>query len=314
MLFVIPAMAQQRTITGTVTSSEDNQPIPGVSVKIKGTKNGTVTSATGKFSIEVSDGSVLTFSYIGFKTKEVNTNSGSSLNITLESDPNQMTEVVITGAYGTKISQRSNTSNSQVVSGDKLNTIRATNVNNALAGKVAGIQVRSQSAAALGRNTQVRLRGAGGFGTGAGALYVVDGTILPNADDINLDDIEDVSVLQGPAASALFGSQAANGAIVITTKKGKDAGGAGITVNLGGLFERAYILPNYQNTYAGGNTADMTKYVWKSTDPVEWKALDGKYYPNYSDDSSWGPRMVGQEYTHGMLGILELTILSKQPH
>lgn len=297
LLFVaISAMAQERTITGTVTAQEDKLPIPGVSVKIKGASGGSVTGADGKFSIRASNGATLIISYVGYKTKEIAVGSSNVINTTLETDANQLTEVVVTGAYGTKTSERSQVTNSQSVSGEKLNTIRSTNVNNALAGKVAGLQVRSQSAAALGRNTDVRLRGASGFGTGSGALYVVDGTILPNADDVNLDDIEDVSVLQGPAAAALLGTQAAGGAILITTKKGKSTTGSGITLNLGGLFENAYILPNYQNTYAGGNSSDLTKYTWKATDPVAWKALDGKYYPNYSDDSSWGPRMVGQEY------------------
>ncbi|WP_316799096.1 SusC/RagA family TonB-linked outer membrane protein [Pedobacter frigidisoli] len=300
-LFIILCMAtasyaQDRTITGTVTSQEDNLPIPGVSVKIKGASGGSMSGADGKFSLRASSGSILVFSYVGFKVKEVVVGASSTINAQLETDANQLTEVVVAGAYGIKSSERSQVTNTQTISGDKLNTVRGTNVNNALAGKVAGIQVRSQSAAALGRNTAVRLRGAGGFGTGSGALYVVDGTILPNADDVNLDDIENVQVLQGPAAAAILGSQAAAGAILITTKKGKSTTGSGITVNLGALFENAYILPNYQNTYAGGNTADMTRYTWKSTDPVAWKALDGKYYPNYSDDSSWGPRMVGQEY------------------
>ena len=135
------------------------------------------------------------------------------------------------------------------------------------------------------------------LGGGEGIIYVVDGTILPNSNDINVDDIEDVTVLQGPAASAQFGSQGANGAIVITTKKAKrNAKGVGVDVNIGAQWDKVYILPNYQNSYAGGNTADMFRYTWQAGHPDEWKTLDGKYYPDYSDDASWGPRMVGQEY------------------
>ncbi|MFI5451716.1 SusC/RagA family TonB-linked outer membrane protein [Pedobacter sp. UC225_61] len=293
----VAAFAQERTVTGTVTSSEDGLPIPGASVKVKEVPSaGTMTSADGKYSLRVpANGKTLIISYIGFTPKEVAI-SGGNVNVSLATDPKVLNEVVIEGAYGTKQTARSTSANTQSVSGDKLNTVRSNNINNALAGKVAGIQVRSQSTAALGRNTDVRLRGAGGFGTGNGALYVVDGTILPNADDLNLDDIEDISVLQGPAASALLGSQAAAGAILITTKKGRKGSGSGITVNLGATFEDPYILPNYQNSYAGGAAADLAKYTWKSTDPIEWKALDGKYYHDYSDDASWGPRMVGQEY------------------
>ena len=297
LLVAASAMAQDRTITGTVTSSEDGLPIPGASVRVKGVSGiGTLTNASGKFTLKVpSATSTVTISSIGFLEREVSI-SGGVANAVLSPDSKALQEVVIQGAYGTKTTSRATSANTQTISGEKLNTVRGTNVNNALAGKVAGVQVRSQSAAALGRNTDVRLRGASGFGTGSGALYVVDGTILPNADDVNLDDIEDISVLQGPAAAAILGSQAAAGAILITTKKGRKSAGAGITLNLGATFENAYILPNYQNTYAGGNTADLIKYTWKTTDPIEWKALDGKYYHNYSDDSSWGPKMVGQEY------------------
>ncbi|MBC7452061.1 MAG: SusC/RagA family TonB-linked outer membrane protein, partial [Cytophagales bacterium] len=109
-------------------------------------------------------------------------------------------------------------------------------------------------------------------------------------------DVEDVTVLQGPAASAQFGSQGGNGAIVITLKKGKKIKGIGVDVNMGAQFDNVYILPNYQNSYAGGNVQDMYKYTWEAGQPEEWKALDGKFYHDYSDDASWGPRMLGQEH------------------
>ncbi len=128
-------------------------------------------------------------------------------------------EVVVTSAFGIKRTARSNASNVQNLTADQVNTIRQTNINNALAGKVAGTQVRSQSSAKLGAETIVRLRGENGLGAGIGALYVLDGTIMPDASAINPDDIEDYSVLQGPAAAALFGPDGANGAIVMTTKR-----------------------------------------------------------------------------------------------
>ena len=298
LLFIaFQAIAQERTVTGTVTDKQDGLPLPGVSVKVKGTNVGTSTSGDGKFSLRVPSGSTtLTFTFIGYTTQDVVISAGNVIKLELSPSSETINEVVIVGVYGTKQTPRAATNNLQTVSGDKLNTIRSTNVNNALAGKVAGVQVRSQSAAALGRNTEVRLRGGNGFGTGNGTLYVVDGTILPNADDLNLDDIEEVSVLQGPAAAALLGSQGANGAIIITTKKGKSGAGSGVTFNAGVTFEDPYVLPNYQNSYAGGAVGSLMKYTWKGTDPVEWKALDGKYYHDYSDDTSWGPRMAGQEY------------------
>jgi TonB-linked SusC/RagA family outer membrane protein len=209
--------------------------------------------------------------------------------------------VVVTSAYSTKRTLRSTSYSAQTVGDEKLNTIRQADVNNALAGKVAGVQVRSQSAAKLGSEgyASVRLRGEGGLDKGSEVLYVVDGTVIPtsSAGDINPDDIEDLSVLQGPAAAALFGAQGANGAIVINTKRAKrNQKGIGVEFNTGVTFDKVYILPDYQNSYAGGGIPDLMQYKWAAGQPEEWKALDGKYYHNYSDDASWGPRMVGQEY------------------
>ncbi|MDO3642056.1 SusC/RagA family TonB-linked outer membrane protein [Mucilaginibacter sp. L3T2-6] len=293
----IQAFAQNRTLTGTVTGKDDNLPIPGASVTVPGTQVGTQTNDYGKFTIKVpASAKSLAFSFVGYKSATVEIGSGDVINIALETNASQLKEVVVTSGYGIKQTARSNSNSAQVVSATDLNTVREPNINNALAGKVAGIQVRSQSAAALGRNTEVRLRGASGFGAGQGALYVVDGTILPNADDLNLDDVESVTVLQGAAAAALLGSQGANGAIVITTSKAKKNGGLGIDLRLGATWDKAYILPNYQNTYGGGNNPLFTEYVWKQGDPEHWKSLSGKYYPDYSDDSSWGPKLSGQEY------------------
>jgi len=130
-------------------------------------------------------------------------------------------EVVVTSAFGIKRTARSNASSVQNLTGDQVNTIRQININEALAGKVAGAQVRSQSLAKLGAETTIRLRGENGFGIGSGALYVLDGTIMSSASDINPDNIEDYSILQGPAAAALFGPDGANGAIVMTSKKAR---------------------------------------------------------------------------------------------
>jgi TonB-linked SusC/RagA family outer membrane protein len=297
VLCITQAFAQNRTITGTVTSKDDGLPLPGVSVTVPGTQVGTQTNDYGKYTIKVpASAKSLAFTFVGFNRVVSTIGATDIINASLETNAKELKEVVVTTGYGIKQTARSNSNSAQVVSATELNTVRQPNINNALAGKVAGIQVRSQSAAALGRNTEVRLRGASGFGTGQGALYVVDGTILPNSDDINLDDVESVTVLQGAAAAALLGSQGANGAIIITTSKAKKNGGLGIDLRLGATFDKAYILPNYQNTYGGGNNPVFTQYTWQAGDPVEWKSLTGKYYPDYVDDSSWGPKMVGQEY------------------
>ena len=290
------AFSQTRTVSGKVTDDKGD-PIPFATVAIKGTKTATVADANGTYSLKVKEGEVLVISAQGSEKKEVTVGSSDQLNVSLVKSNNALQEVVVTGAYATKRTARSTSYNAQVVNSEQLNTIRQTNLNNALAGKVSGLQVRSQSAAALNRVGSVRLRGETGLGGGEGIIYVVDGTILPNANDINVDDIEDVTVLQGPAAAAQFGSQGANGAIVISTKKAKrNAKGVGVDVNIGAQWDKVYVLPNYQNSYAGGNTYDMFKYTWQAGHPDAWKALDGKYYPDYSDDASWGPRMVGQEY------------------
>lgn len=291
--------AQTKNITGRVTSAEDKQSIPGVSVSVKGTSLGTITNIDGKFELTVpQDAQMLTFSFVGMETQDVSITGQTTVDLAMKSATIAVGEILVTGAFETKRAAKSNASQTQIVSGDQLNTIRHVNINNALAGKVTGIQVRSQSPVALGRTGQIRLRGEGGFGTGAGGvIYVVDGTILPNANDINMDIVEDISVLSGPSASALFGSAGANGAIIITTKKGKiGVQGLGVDLMTGMQVTNVYKLPNYQNSYGGGANSDFTRYNWKAGDPEEWKPLDGKYYHDYSDDASWGPRMAGQEY------------------
>jgi TonB-linked SusC/RagA family outer membrane protein len=300
VLGVSTLLAQTKVITGTVISAVKGEgPIPGVTVQVKGTTIGTATDINGKYSLTVPENATtLIFSYIGMKKQEVEIAGRSVIDGTMESDILGLQEVVVTSGYGIKRAPKSSSSLNQVVSGDKLNDVRQTNVNNALAGKVSGIQFTGQSAAKLGSSGSIRLRGDGGFSTGNGVLYVVDGTILPNSNDINMDDVEDISVLSGPGASAILGSQGANGAIIITTKKAKMSAGKsmGVEINAGFLASSVYILPRFQNDYAGGAVGNMYKYTYKATDPIEWLPLDGKYYPDYSDDSSWGPRMAGQEY------------------
>ncbi|RPD50550.1 SusC/RagA family TonB-linked outer membrane protein [Paracnuella aquatica] len=295
MLLCTLAFGQARTVTGTVRD-ENGNPIPFASVTESGTNRGTTTDANGVFRISIAQNGTLNVTAAGFVAQQSFNPTGETANISLRRSDAQLQEVVVTGAYNTKRTARSTSYNAQVVTGEQMNTIRQTNLNNALAGKVSGLQVRSQSAAALGREGIVRLRGASGLGGDENIIYVVDGTILPNINDINLDDVADLTVLQGPAAAAQFGPQGANGAIVVTMKKGTRSRGIGIDLNIGAQWDKVYVLPNYQNSYAGGSTADLRKYTWQAGQPEEWKALDGKYYHDYSDDASWGPRMVGQEY------------------
>ena len=297
MLCGVLAFAQSRVVTGKVTDIDGN-PVSFATIKIKGTQSGLSADANGVYSIRVNPGAILVISGASFKDAEVPVGTQNVLNTVLEKGAtSELKEVVVTSAFGIRRTARSTSSSVQNLSGDQVNTIRQSNVNNALAGKVAGAQVRSQSAAKLGAETTVRLRGENGLGVGGGALYVVDGTIMPSGADINPDDIEDYSILQGPAAAALFGPDGSNGAIVITLKKAKKgAKGIGLEINSGVQFDKVYIVPDYQNSYAGGAAGDFYLYKWKAGQPEGWKALDGKYYHDYTDDASWGPRIAGQEY------------------
>lgn len=305
MLCGLLASAQTRVVSGKVTD-KDGAPVAFASVKVKGTRLGTQADGSGAYSIKVKDGDVLEVSATGYKAIESAVGTLTFVSTTLEKAGNTLTEVVVTGAYGIKRNARTSASNVQNVNAEQLNTIRSTNLNNALAGKVAGAQIQSQSAAKLGGDNKVRLRGENGIGIGGGALYVVDGTIVTSAADINIDDIEDVTVMQGPAATALFGVDGSNGAIIINLKKGrKNQRGIGIEINSGVQFDKVYVMPSYQNEYGGGSgvynggtgIGNMKKFNYiAGFHPAGWAALDGKYYNDYEEDESWGPRMTGQEY------------------
>ena len=296
MLCGVLAFAQNRVVSGRVIDNA-GKPVSFASVTVKGSKTGVQADVNGEYTIKVNTGDVLEISQTNYSSVEEKIGTASTVVTELTQKNNTMKEVIVTSAFQTKRTLRSQSSNVQNVSADQLNTVRASNINNALAGKVAGVQVLSQSAVALGRETKIRLRGENSLGVGSGALYVVDGTIIPSAADINPDDIDNITVLQGPASAALFGPDGANGAIVITTKRAKKSNGAyGIEINSGVTVDKIYITPDYQNSYSGGTGPDMIQYHWEAGQPEAWKALDGKFYHNYDDDASWGPRMNGQEY------------------
>ena len=247
--------SQSRTVTGTITD-EKGTVVPFASVTVKGANKGVTADADGRFILRnVSAGTVLVVSSQGHQTREVTVGSADVVSVELASTANTLDEVVVTTALGIKKSQRTTASSVQVISGENLNITRQTNVNNALAGKVAGVQTRSQSAAKLNSEAFLRIRGGLGLGDRA-PIYVVDGTIVGSF-DINPDDIEDLTVLKGANATALFGSQATGGVIVINTKKKVGRGGIGIEINSGITVDKVYILPEYQDLYAGGSVADL---------------------------------------------------------
>jgi len=206
-----------RSITGKVTDIDGN-PISFSTIKIKGTATGLSSDANGAYSLRVYPGAVLIVSGASFKDTEVPVGTQNVLNTVLEKgNTSELKEVVVTSAFGIRRSTRSTSSNIQNLSAEQINTIRQGNLNDALAGRVAGAQVRSQSAANLGAETTVRLRGENGFAADGGALYVVDGVIMRNGAGIKPDDVEDYTILPAPAAVALFGPEGANGAVLITT-------------------------------------------------------------------------------------------------
>lgn len=285
--------AQSRTISGVVTDASGKS-VPFASVTVKGTKNGVTADADGRFSIKgVSSGATLSITSAGFVDKDVSVGTSDNLSISVASS-GAMTEVVVTSAFGIKKAQRTTPYSSQVIKSEQLNITSNTNIVEALAGKIAGVQSRSQSNAKLNSEDFLRIRGGLSL-SDLGPIFVVDGTVV-NSFDINPDDVEDVTILKGANATALFGDRAAAGAIVINSKKRGSKQGIGAEITQSVMSDAVYITPSYQNLYAGGASADLMKYTWQSGQPVEWKALDGKYFHDYTDDASWGPRMSGQEY------------------
>lgn len=248
LLWTLSSFAQTVVVQGQV--SDDRGPVPNATIQEKGTTNAVKADEVGKFSLRVKQGAKVTVSAIGHETYEF-TASSAYQNINIKTLAGELEEVFVTSAFGVKKSQRTTPFSSQVISDEKLNVIRQPNLNNALAGKVAGVQFRGQSAAKLNDQGFLRIRGGGSLGD-AGAIYVVDGTIT-NSFDVNPDDVADITVLKGANATALFGSRAGNGAIVITTKKGSKAKGVGVEVNQSITFDRSVFLPKYQNEYGGGD-------------------------------------------------------------
>lgn len=274
--FLMPVTGYGQTnITGTVTD-ETGQTLPGVSIIIKESTKGTTSDIDGRFTITAQKGQVLIFRYIGFTQQEITVGDQTELNVQLRSDAQALSEVVVT-ALGIKKERKLVSYATQEVQGNELIKAREPNPINSLVGKVAGLSVGA-SAELLGR-PQVLLRGS------SIDLYVVDGVPI-NSDTWNIspDDIENVTVLKGSAASALYGYRGQRGAIIITTKKGsKDKRGFSIDVNSSTMIDNGFIaLPKTQDMYGPG---DHGRYAF----------VDGKGGgTNDSDYDVWGPKFEGQ--------------------
>lgn len=274
LLSGVAALAQ--TITGRVISGDDQQPMPGVSIVIKGTTSGTTTKADGTYSLNAQPNATLTFSFIGYENQEVTVGNRSVINVSMTGSEKTLQEVVVT-ALGIKKDVRQIGVAIQSVEGSQLIKAREPNAINSLVGKVAGLTIGAS--AELLRRPNILLRG------NSDVLFVVDGVPI-NSDTWNIspDDIETYSVLKGASASALYGFRGKNGAILITTKRGtKDKRGFSVDVNTSQMVDNGFLaIPKVQDEYGPGDHG-----VYEFVDGKGGGKNDGDY-------DIWGPRFEGQ--------------------
>jgi TonB-linked SusC/RagA family outer membrane protein len=219
VLCVTQVFAQNRTITGTVTAQDDGLPIPGVTVKIKGTNTGVSTDGNGVYTISAPDNAVLTFSFVAYVSQDAAVAGRSTINITLASDNKLLNEVVVVG-YG-QTTRQAFTGSAKQVSGEQLQNKRVSNVSQALAGEVAGVRVINTSGQP-GTEATIRIRGFGSVNGNRSPLIVVDGIVFTGSlNSINPNDIESTTVLKDAVATAIYGSRGANGVVIVTTITGK---------------------------------------------------------------------------------------------
>ncbi len=255
--------ANEKTVGGQVLD-ENGEPVIGATVTVKGTKTAVVTDVDGKFSLKVPTGSTLVITYLGYADKVVAA-TGTGMTINIAQDEKTLEEVVVT-ALGIKRSEKALSYNVQQLGNEELTTVKSTNFMNSLAGKVAGVNINASSAG-MGGATRVVMRGPKSINQSNAALYVIDGVPINNRNngsvesiystqpggegiaDLNPEDIESISVLSGPAAAALYGSAAAQGVIMITTKKGKE-GKVSVVVSNSSQFSSVFKMPEFQNEYA----------------------------------------------------------------
>ena len=273
-------------VSGTIVDTSGD-PIIGATIRVKDSQNGTTTDLDGKFELMARKGATLIISYIGMNTEEVKVAGDAPMNITLKAEAQQIDEVVVT-ALGIKRSEKALSYNVQKVGGENVTTVKNPNFMNSLSGKVAGVNINASSAG-MGGAARVVMRGPKSLERGNQALYVIDGVPISNTTqgeisggafstqpgsegiaDINPEDIESISVLSGPAAAALYGSAAAQGVIMITTKKGKE-GKVSVTVSNSTQFANPFIMPEFQYSY--GNRAGEVK-SWGAKTPVSYDPKD----------------------------------------
>ena len=272
-----------------VVKDVKGEPLIGVNVKVKGAGKGTITDFDGKFILQVVKGDILEISYVGYVSQSIKISDSKALDIVLTGDTKVLNEVVVT-ALGLKRETKSLTYNVQQVSSDEITKVKDVNMMNSLAGKVAGVSINSSSAG-IGGGARVVMRGTKSISGNNNALYVVDGVPLPSSygtqpggryegagqsgDGIsyfNSDDIESISVLSGSAAAALYGSAAANGVVLITTKKGA-AGKTSVSYNNNSTFYSPFVMPKFQNSY-GSEPGEWFSWSSKLDTPSSYDVND----------------------------------------
>lgn len=329
---VVQALAQDRTVSGRVTA-EDGSPLPGANVAIKGSTLGTTTDANGTYRLGVPDGGVLVFSSIGFVRQEIPVGTRSTIDVQLTTDARELSEVVVT-ALGITKEKKGLGFSEKTLNNTELTVARTPNLSNALTGKISGVRVAGSSGA-TGSSSAIFIRGFTTFTGSNQPLFVVDGIPIDNGGggagtgslgasatqtgvsnsnrgiDLNQDDIETLTVLKGPAAAALYGSRAAAGAVLVTTKKGKAYGNKKNTIQYTGSYNVVEVnrFPEYQNQYARGTSLN-----------AQGQPVAPIYQPN-ADQLSWGPvidgRLVPSAYSpsdRALFGLPEQVPLTAYPN
>lgn len=295
-------LAQKTTVRGKVSDSKGS-PVSGATVQEKGTKNAVKADESGNFSISADAKAVLQISAIGFGSKEVA--AANAGNISLGETSENLNEVVVT-ALGIKREKKALGYSVQEVKGENLTVAKSIDVSSSIVGKVAGVQLVGSPSSTFD-NATLLIRGVTGLGP-VSPIFVVDGTITDQS-AVLMDNVENLSVLKGPAATALYGNRAANGVVVITSKKGSRKAQSSVELNLGVTNETLALLPKYQNSYAGGYTSaastkgtsydDQGYYLFKynsAIHPASWSGFNGQRMLEYGADESWGPKIDGNNY------------------
>ncbi len=294
--------AQNITVKGTVTDASNGEPVTGAAVVVQGSATSyALTDVQGAFSINAPRNGVLVVSNMGYKTQSVEVNGMTVVNIALEPDAEYLDEVVVT-AQGLTRKQKAIGYSAQVINDEKLNITHAPALGNALAGKVAGAQFWG-SAGSTFNEGRIILRGPTSYNSQEGnePIYVIDGAITGSG-SVNMDDVESINVLKGPAATALYGSRGANGAVIITTKRAQE-GSSFVEFTQTTAAEVFYDHLKFQKLFGGGSMAAQASSQYASAggnvdvnDPV-WcftnngmKLDDGTFIYDYGEDVSWGPR------------------------